>query len=148
LHLVNDGTPFQVFINNEWSDAASGKRFDTYNPATGDVLAQVAEGDAADVNRAVAAAKEAFRIGSPWRMMDASERGKLLNRLADLMERDRTYLAVSQSALCKMSAIGEPTFTCNDLTEAGCHSSSPSSPSPCINTNSTSIMDYVKPLNR
>ena len=49
----------------------------------------------ADVDLAVKAAREAFRLGSPWRTMDASQRGKLLNNLADLMERDRQYLAVS-----------------------------------------------------
>lgn len=49
----------------------------------------------ADVDKAVKAAKAAFQLGSPWRRMDASHRGKLLNRLADLIERDRAYLAVS-----------------------------------------------------
>ena len=48
----------------------------------------------ADIDKAVQAAKEAFRLGSPWRRMDASERGKLMNKLADLMERDAIYLAV------------------------------------------------------
>ncbi len=54
----------------------------------------------ADVDIAVAAATEAFRLGSPWRTMDASQRGILLNRLADLMERDRTLLAVGQTRNC------------------------------------------------
>ena len=49
----------------------------------------------ADVDLAVKAAREAFKLGSPWRTMDASKRGDLLNRLADLMERDRHYLAVN-----------------------------------------------------
>lgn len=49
----------------------------------------------ADVDRAVKAARAAFQLGSPWRRMDASDRGRLLYRLADLIERDRTYLAVS-----------------------------------------------------
>jgi len=49
----------------------------------------------ADVDKAVKAAREAFKAGSPWRTMDASERGRLLNRLADLIDRDRQYLAVS-----------------------------------------------------
>ena len=48
----------------------------------------------ADVDKAVKAAREAFKLGSPWRRMDASERGKLLNKLADLMERDVEYIAV------------------------------------------------------
>uniref|UniRef100_A0A452QKB4 aldehyde dehydrogenase (NAD(+)) n=1 Tax=Ursus americanus TaxID=9643 RepID=A0A452QKB4_URSAM len=82
-----------LFVNNEWQDAASKKTFPTVSPATGEVIGRVAEGDRADVDRAVKAAREAFRLGSPWRRMDASERGRLLNRLADLVERDRVYLA-------------------------------------------------------
>lgn len=81
-----------LFINNEFVNAVSGKTFDTINPATGDVIAQVAEGDSADVNIAVNAATEAFRLGSPWRTMDASRRGELLNKLADLIERDAVLL--------------------------------------------------------
>ena len=53
-------TPRQLFINGQWSDAASGKTFDTPNPATGETLARVAEGDAEDINRAVKAARTAF----------------------------------------------------------------------------------------
>ncbi|XP_020825856.1 aldehyde dehydrogenase, mitochondrial [Phascolarctos cinereus] len=87
----------KIFINNEWHDAISQKTFPTINPSTGDVICQVAEGDKADVDKAVKAAREAFRHGSPWRKMDASERGKLLNRLADLIERDRAYLATLET---------------------------------------------------
>eukprot|EP00794_Sanderia_malayensis_P009841 gene9841-10851_t len=65
----------------------------TLNPATGDKIVDVQEGDKADVDIAVKAATEAFKLGSPWRRMDASDRGILLNRLADLIERDRDYLA-------------------------------------------------------
>eukprot|EP00058_Branchiostoma_floridae_P026397 XP_002611888.1 hypothetical protein BRAFLDRAFT_290854 [Branchiostoma floridae] len=83
----------QLFINNEWVDSVSKKTFPTLNPSTGEVICEVAEGDKPDVDIAVQAAKEAFRLGSPWRTMDASHRGVLLNRLADLMERDREYLA-------------------------------------------------------
>jgi len=49
----------------------------------------------ADVDIAVKAAQDAFKLGSPWRRMDAGERGYLMNRVADLIERDRKYLAVS-----------------------------------------------------
>lgn len=83
----------QIFINNEWHNSVSGKTFPTINPTTGDVIAQVQEGDKADVDKAVKAAREAFQLGSPWRTMDASDRGLLLYRLADLVERDRTLLA-------------------------------------------------------
>uniref|UniRef100_A0A8C7Y7B6 aldehyde dehydrogenase (NAD(+)) n=1 Tax=Oryzias sinensis TaxID=183150 RepID=A0A8C7Y7B6_9TELE len=83
----------KLFINNQWQDAESGKTFPTINPATGEVICQVAEADENDVNKAVKAASDAFRLGSPWRRMDASHRGLLLNRLADAIERDAAYLA-------------------------------------------------------
>ena len=71
----------------------SGKTFPTINPSTGEKICDVQEGDKADVDKAVKAAREAFKLGSPWRTMDASERGKLLYKLADLIERDGDYLA-------------------------------------------------------
>ncbi|XP_064804036.1 aldehyde dehydrogenase, mitochondrial-like [Oncorhynchus masou masou] len=83
----------KLFINNEWQDAVSKRSFPTINPATGEVICQVAEADKADVDKAVKAAREAFRFGSPWRRMDASDRGLLLSRLADAIERDTAYLA-------------------------------------------------------
>jgi aldehyde dehydrogenase (NAD+) len=83
----------KIFINNEWHDAVSGKTFPTVNPSNGQVITQVAEGDKADVEKAVKAANDAFAFGSEWRRMDASTRGRLLNKLADLIERDRAYLA-------------------------------------------------------
>jgi phenylacetaldehyde dehydrogenase len=75
-----------MLINGKWVPAASGKTFPTYNPATGEVLAHVAEGDKEDINRAVAAARAAFKKGSPWRKMTPSERGRLMWKLADLLE--------------------------------------------------------------
>jgi phenylacetaldehyde dehydrogenase len=74
----------KILIDGKWSDAASGKTFDTYNPATGEVLARVAEGGREDIDRAVKAARRAF--DGPWSRMTASERGKLMWRLADLLE--------------------------------------------------------------
>ncbi|XP_052758420.1 aldehyde dehydrogenase, mitochondrial [Galleria mellonella] len=82
-----------LFINNEWVKSSDGRTFPTENPATGEVITEVQQSGKADVDKAVKAAKEAFRLGSPWRTMDASQRGVLINRLADLIERDRTYLA-------------------------------------------------------
>ncbi|CAL8068241.1 unnamed protein product [Calicophoron daubneyi] len=82
-----------IFINNQWHEAESRKTFKTINPSTGKVICEVAEGDKADIDKAVIAAHKAFEFGSEWRTMDASMRGRLLNRLADLMERDRIYLA-------------------------------------------------------
>ena len=86
--------PLQIFINNEFRKSVSGKTFQTINPTTEGVITEVEEGDKADVDLAVKAATEAFRLGSPWRKMDASDRGALLWKLADLLERDRNYLAV------------------------------------------------------
>ena len=83
----------KLFINNEWRDSVSGKTFPTINPATGEKICDVAEADDDDVDLATAAAREAFKLGSPWRTMDASERGSLLHRLSSLIERDQEYLA-------------------------------------------------------
>ena len=68
-------------------EAASGKTFPTYNPATGEVLARVAEGDREDIDRAVKAARAAFETG-PWSKMTPSERGRLIWKLADLLEQN------------------------------------------------------------
>jgi len=76
----------QMLINGKWVNAASGKTFPTYNPATGEVLAHVAEGDKEDIDRAVAAARAAFEKGA-WRDITPSERGRLIWKLADLLEK-------------------------------------------------------------
>src|SRR5580704_14955066 len=83
----------KLLINGKWVDAASGKTFPTINPATGDVIAQVAEADAADVDKAVAAARAAFETGAWRRKMTASQRGAMINRLADLIEKHADELA-------------------------------------------------------
>jgi len=77
-------TPRQLFINGQWSDAASGKTFETPDPATGETLARVAEGDAEDINRAVSAARQAFDEG-PWSRMTPSERGRIVWKIGDLI---------------------------------------------------------------
>jgi aldehyde dehydrogenase (NAD+) len=87
----------KLLINNKWVDSVSGKTFETINPATGDVLTKVAEADAADVDLAVKAARKAFHLKSHWRRMSAAERGKLLNRLADLIEKHQDELATLES---------------------------------------------------
>lgn len=71
----------QLFINNQFVDAQSGKKFATLNPQNGKVLAEVAEADKADVDLAVKAAKKAFELNAPWRTMDASARGRIINKL-------------------------------------------------------------------
>ena len=82
----------QCLIDGQWVPAASGKTFETINPATGDVIAQVAEGDAADVDKAVKAARKAFESG-PWQKMSATQRGQLMFKLADLIEKHKEELA-------------------------------------------------------
>jgi len=88
--------PRQMLINGKWVNAASGKTFPTYNPATGDVLAQIAEGDNEDINRAVDAARAAFDNG-PWRKLSPSERGRMIWKLADLVEKHAEEFAQLES---------------------------------------------------
>ena len=87
----------KLFINNKFVDAVSGKTFPTLNPSTEEEICQVAEGDKADIDKAVAAAREAFKLGSEWRTMDASKRGQMLHKMADLIERDYDYIAALES---------------------------------------------------
>ena len=86
----------KMLIGGKWLNSASGKTFDTLNPATGEVITQVAEGDKADINKAVIAARRAFENG-PWRKMSARERGKYLFKLADLIEKNQEELALLES---------------------------------------------------
>src|SRR5262245_32079150 len=82
----------QMLIDGKWVDAASGKTFETPNPATGKVLARVAEGDAEDIDRAVKAARRAFDK-SAWPRMNPVARARLLFRIADLIEQHADELA-------------------------------------------------------
>ncbi len=82
----------KLLINNRWIASESGKTFGTFNPSTEEEISQVAEADAADVEKAVKAARQAFERG-PWRKTQASERGRLLHRLADLIEKNGDELA-------------------------------------------------------
>ena len=86
----------KLLIGNRWVASASGKTFATINPSTGEEICEVAEADAADVEQAVRAARSAFEHG-PWRSMRASERGRLLHRLADLIESNGDELARLES---------------------------------------------------
>ncbi|QDT03279.1 NAD/NADP-dependent betaine aldehyde dehydrogenase [Rubripirellula lacrimiformis] len=89
-------TETQCFIGGNWVPAVSGKTFATINPATEQEIAQVAEGDAADVDAAAKAAREAFENG-PWRTMDARDRGRLMYLLADRMEAEIDALAALET---------------------------------------------------
>ena len=85
-----------ILIGDEWRPAVSGKTFSTINPATEEVICEVAEGDAEDVDLAVHAARSAFESG-PWSKMDARDRGRLLLKLADLMEENLDELAALET---------------------------------------------------
>ncbi|WP_455663129.1 aldehyde dehydrogenase family protein [Pradoshia sp.] len=82
----------QLYINGKFVDSVGGKTFDTMNPATGEVLAKVAEAEAEDIDLAVKAARKAFEEG-PWSRMSASQRSRLIYKLADLMEENKVELA-------------------------------------------------------
>src|ERR1700685_2307323 len=86
----------KMLINGKWVDAASGKTFPTFNPATGEVLSRVAEGDREDINRAVDASRAAFDSG-PWSKMPAAQRSLLIWRLADLIEKHTEEFAQLES---------------------------------------------------
>ncbi|HMF55293.1 MAG TPA: aldehyde dehydrogenase family protein [Pyrinomonadaceae bacterium] len=88
---ANEPRKYQLFIDGKFVDAESGKTFTTPNPSTGEVLAEVAEADKADVDKAVAAARNAFE--GKWGRMSARDRGRLLFKLAQLIERDAKELA-------------------------------------------------------
>ncbi|MDQ6746297.1 MAG: aldehyde dehydrogenase family protein [Actinomycetota bacterium] len=87
----------KLLIDGDWADPASGKTFETINPATEEVLAEVAHGEAEDVERAVKAARQAFADDSPWRRMSPSDRGRLLWRISDLIEENADELAMLES---------------------------------------------------
>ncbi|MEX2140207.1 MAG: aldehyde dehydrogenase family protein [Pirellulales bacterium] len=86
----------QCFIGGQWVPAASGKTFETVNPATEEVIADVAAGDKADVDLAAKAARKAFETG-PWAKMDARDRGRLIYKLADLIEEEFDELAALET---------------------------------------------------
>ena len=87
---------YQMYVNGEWVDSKSNKTFPVYDPATEEVIAQVPEANADDVNRAVAAARSAFDDG-PWSSTTAQERGRVLFRLADKIRQNTTMLAELES---------------------------------------------------
>src|SRR5258706_15163534 len=96
--------PGQLLIDGQWVDGA--KKFDTVNPATGEILTQIAEGSSADVDRAVDAARRALEDrNGPWRKMSANERGRLIWRLAELLEKK-----IDEVAEVETLANGKPIF--------------------------------------
>ncbi len=86
----------QLLIDNQWVDPVDGGTFETYNPATGEPIAEVAAATAKDIDKAVKAARHALEQG-PWSTLSASERGRLMFRLADLVEQNAAELALLES---------------------------------------------------
>ncbi|MBD0301512.1 MAG: aldehyde dehydrogenase family protein, partial [Tolypothrix sp. T3-bin4] len=84
--------PTKLLINNEWVNSVSDRRFETIDPTTGEVICEVSEADAQDVDKAVEAARAAFTTGE-WRKISATRRGELLYKLADLIEENIDELA-------------------------------------------------------
>jgi aldehyde dehydrogenase (NAD+) len=90
--------PIGMFINNEFVESVSGERIDVYNPATGKIIGQVAAGDKADVDKAVAAARAAYEKDNRfWGFVNHAGRGVLLNRLADIIEKNKEELAAIEA---------------------------------------------------
>ena len=112
--LLDSDTPTQLFIDGQWAPAAAGGSFPTYNPSTGEVLAQVAQGEAADIDRAVAAARRAFE--GPWSRFKPAQRQALMLRLAELVDAHYDELAridslnmgapISRTVLGRSRAVG------------------------------------------
>ena len=94
-HPFLDGKPKKLLIGGQWVDALSGRTFDSVNPATGKVIAQLAEGAAEDVDRAVAAARTAFE--GPWSKFKPFDRQALMLAIADTVERRFDDLAVLET---------------------------------------------------
>jgi acyl-CoA reductase-like NAD-dependent aldehyde dehydrogenase len=87
----------RLFINGEFVNSASGKTFPVVNPTTEEVICQVQEAGEEDVNRAVAAARDAFKPTAEWRTIPSSKRRDLMLKLAELIERDALKLAELES---------------------------------------------------
>ena len=96
LVATDEPRKYQLFIDGKWVDAESGKTFTTPNPATGKPFAEVAEADKADIEKAVRAARRAFE--GKWSRMSARERGRLIYKLAQLIEQNAKELAAIETA--------------------------------------------------
>src|ERR1700727_1946252 len=87
----------KLLIDGDWVQAASGQTFETINPASEETLAEVAHGEAEDIDRAVRAARAAFDDDSPWRRMNASDRGRMIWKISELIEQNADELAMLES---------------------------------------------------
>ncbi len=87
----------KLLIGGEWVEPASGETFETINPATEETLAEVSYGQAEDIDRAVRAARKAFDEDSPWRKMNASDRGRMIWKISELIEENADELAMLET---------------------------------------------------
>jgi phenylacetaldehyde dehydrogenase len=87
----------KLLIDGQWVEAEAGETFATVNPATEETLAEIAYGKAADIDKAVRAARRAFDDDSPWRRMNASDRGRLIWKISELIEEHADELAMLES---------------------------------------------------
>ena len=110
--VKTDVKTYQMYINGEWVDSKSTKTFPVYDPASEEVIAQVPDANADDVNRAVAAAKAAFEDG-PWATTTAQERGRILFRLADKIRQNLAMLAELEARNCGKPIV-EAEYDMND----------------------------------
>ena len=94
--IKTDVRTYRLYINGEWVESKSNKTFPVYDPASEEIIAQVADANSDDVNRAVAAAKSAFEDG-PWATTTAQERGRVLFRLAEKIRQNAPQLAELES---------------------------------------------------
>src|SRR5580692_7431426 len=86
----------KMLIGGKWVSSVSGKTFPTLNPTSGETICNVAEGDKADIDLAVKAARQAFESG-PWSKMNASDRSRRLHKLADAIEDHKNELAALET---------------------------------------------------
>src|SRR4051794_8287769 len=104
---------YKMFVNGEWVASASGKTFPVYDPSTEEVIAQVPESDAKDVDRAVSAAKQAFEEG-PWSQTTAQNRGRILQRLSEKIRAEAAKLAEIEAVNCGKPIV-EAEYDINDV---------------------------------
>ncbi|HEV2175797.1 MAG TPA: aldehyde dehydrogenase family protein [Terriglobia bacterium] len=104
---------YRMYINGEWVESAAGSYFPVYDPSTEEIIAEVPEANAADVDRAVQAARAAFDFG-PWPSTTAQERGRILFRLAERVRKEAAMLAELESRNCGKPIV-ESEFDINDV---------------------------------
>jgi hypothetical protein len=108
--------PRLLLIDGKWVEAVSGKTFETFNPATEEVLGSVAHGGAEDIELAVRAARRCFDDErSDWRRMTPSERGKVIHRIGDLIEQHADELAMARDARQRQAPNGRQSGGCRPV---------------------------------